>query len=511
MATIAIVGAGFSGTLMALHLLQRCSPSTRVHLIERNRRFGPGAAYSTGNASHLLNVRAGRMSAFRDDPDHFLDWLNAEGRGVIAGGVVGSTTFVPRQVYGAYIRQLLLDELRRLPNRGRLRLSRGNVLSIDEINSGLVLQVDRNRRINADIAVLAIGNFPPAAPPGIDAANLEPAFYQADPWRESAAPVASDAAVLLIGTGLTMIDSAISLLDRGHRGPIHALSRRGLMPTPHRVDGGQASPNHQAYPTHLTPLFQNLRAECAKAESAGVGWQSTIDRIRPFTQDIWQSFSAEDRARFLRHLRPWWDVHRHRLAPLVAQRINYARAAGQIQVHAGRIRHVQVFGDQLHLTFRRRQSGTMETLAVSRIINCSGPGYDYDRVEDPLVRSLLARGQVRTDPLQLGLDVSANCALKGSDGAISQRLFAIGPVTKGTFWEIVAVPDIRHQCESLGAFLAAHVGTHVAADHSSSANVLRPKSRSRSVSSALPVLEPGSQNPLPSERYSETAEDMYYI
>jgi uncharacterized NAD(P)/FAD-binding protein YdhS len=99
----------------------------------------------------------------------------------------------------------------------------------------------------------------------------------------------------------------------------------------------------------------------------------------------------------------------------------------------------------------------MVTLEAARVVNCSGPGCDYDRIQHPLVRSLLADGQVRPDPLRLGLDVTGNCATRDRHGAISRRLFAVGPVTKGAFWEITAVPDTRDQCESLARHLATLV------------------------------------------------------
>jgi uncharacterized NAD(P)/FAD-binding protein YdhS len=457
MATIAIVGAGFSGTLLALHLLRRCSTSTHIHLIERNHHFGSGAAYSTGNPNHLLNVRAERMSAFQDRPDHFLKWI--ETQPATSSGGESSAHFVPRRLYGAYIRHLLLEEIHKPDNRGRLKLSRGDVQAIDETDNGLILCMDGHRRVDAHMAVLAIGNFAPEAPPGVPITALDASYYRADPWAaDTFDHLDTDAGVLMIGTGLTMVDSVISLLDRGHRGPIYVVSRRGLLPTEHSATAHHPPSSQPAFPTRLTALTRYVREACDQAERAGDGWRSAIDLLRPFTRDLWQALSAEDRSRFLRHLRPWWDIHRHRLAPPVAERIAAARASGQMQVHAGRIQSLAERDRRVRVEIRQRRTGTMNVMEVSRIINCSGPGCDYDRISDPLVRSLLARGQVRPDRLRLGLDVTGNCAVKRADGAISRRLFAVGPVTKGAFWEIVAVPDIRLQCEALGDFLAGHVG-----------------------------------------------------
>lgn len=462
MATIAIIGAGFSGTLLTLHLLRRACPTTRIHLIERNRQFGPGAAYSTGNASHLLNVPAGKMSAFRDRPSDFVDWLGARDVGNLGVVPAGPGTFVPRQLFGAYIRNLLLDEMRQPGNAGRLKLSRGDALGLDRVPGGLRLQLDRGRTVEADLAVLAIGNFPPEPPPGADAAFLDGPFYRADPWGANTFTGLDPAApVLLVGTGLTTVDAIITLIDQGHRGPIHALSRRGLLPRRHDASAAAPPPHDYALPTRLAALTRALRVASEQALAAGQGWQPVIDQLRPFTQDVWNELSQEDRQRFLRHLRPWWDVHRHRMAPAVADRIERVRASGQLQVHVGRIERLEAAGGQVEVRYRRRRTGEEARLDVARVINCAGPGCDYDRITHPLVRSLLDAGLVRPDSLRLGLDVTANCALKHADGSISRRLYAVGPVTKAAFWEMTAAPDIRRQCEFLGEFLAAQLGAPV--------------------------------------------------
>jgi uncharacterized NAD(P)/FAD-binding protein YdhS len=164
-----------------------------------------------------------------------------------------------------------------------------------------------------------------------------------------------------------------------------------------------------------------------------------------------------DRRRFLRHLRPWWDVHRHRMAAEVADRIDAARASGQLRILVGRVRDYAVRSDRVEVAYKPRGQERLDRIEAVRVVNCAGPGADYDRISDPLVRSLLQHGVVRPDPLRLGLDVTANCALLNKDGAISRRLFAVGPVTKGAFWEMTAVPDIRRQTEKLAEYLAGLV------------------------------------------------------
>ncbi len=452
MTTIAVIGAGFSGTLLSLHLLRHCPPPTRLVLIERNSQFGRGLAYATDNASHILNVPAARMSAFHDRPGDFHNWLITQPGYQEAG----PQTFAPRRAFGAYIRALLNDEIKRSA-RDRLELVKGSVIGLDRSTRRLLLTLDRDRSLEADFAVLATGNFPPEPVSTRDPGFYDTPFYRPDPWASDAlAGLDPDASILLLGTGLTSVDAVISLLDQGHRGPIHAISRRGLVPRRHAAVRMPAA-EHEPFPTAINALTRFLRQESARAIAQGSSWQPIIDELRPFTVDMWQTMSLKDRRRFLRHLRPWWDVHRHRMAGEVAERIEAARAEGQLRIHVGRVRDYAVNGARVEVSYQPRQAETLASIEVARIVNCAGPGADYDRIADPLIRGLLRDGVVRPDPLRLGLDVTGNCALLNKAGAISRRLFAVGPVTKGAFWEMTAVPDIRRQTEKLAEYLAALV------------------------------------------------------
>ncbi|MFL5254628.1 MAG: FAD/NAD(P)-binding protein, partial [Rhodopila sp.] len=297
-------------------------------------------------------------------------------------------------------------------------------------------------------------NLPPEPVPIANPGFYDTGFYRPDPWTPDAVTdLDPDAAVLLLGTGLTTMDLVITLLDRQHRGPIYALSRRGLLPRRH-AGVPLPAPDHAPYPTAVNALTRFLRREAVRATAEGSGWQPVIDELRPFTMDVWQAMPLPDRKRFLRHLRPWWDVHRHRMAAQVADRIDAARASGQLRILVGRLRDLAVRDGEVAVQYRPRRQEEMAKLTVSRVVNCAGPGADYDRIQEPLIRHLLRDGLARPDPLRLGLDVTGNCALLNARGAISRRLFAVGPITKGAFWEMTAVPDIRRQTEKLAEYLA---------------------------------------------------------
>ncbi len=455
--TIAIIGAGVSGSLLALHLLRRC-PAACIVLIERHRQFGRGLAYATGNDSHLLNVPAGRMSAFQDRPGDFVEWLQRQEASGRDGTPFDAGSFVPRRLFGAYVRHLLNGELKG-GAAGRLELLRGEVVDIAE-GGQLLLTLDGGCVLEAHVAVMALGNFPPEPPPVADPWIYDSPWYKGDPWDgDTLAALDPEAPVLLIGTGLTMVDVTLSLLDGGHRGPLHALSRRGLLPRSHAPQAGPAAPLPAALAPSVSALTRQLRQEIARERQHGASWQAIIDALRPVTQELWLSLPPAERARFLRHMRPWWDVHRHRLPPAVARRVDLLLRLGRLSVAAGRISAYRERQSGIEIDYRSR-AGMRRIGGIGRIINCAGPACDFDRIRNPLVQRLLQRGQARPDAQRLGLDVTLQGALIARDGAFSQRLFAVGPLTKGLFWEITSVPDIRRQCELLAAHLAQIVAAH---------------------------------------------------
>uniref|UniRef100_UPI0035CA5285 FAD/NAD(P)-binding protein n=1 Tax=uncultured Sphingomonas sp. TaxID=158754 RepID=UPI0035CA5285 len=435
---VAIVGGGFSGTLLAINLLRHEGP--RATLIERRLDAGEGLAFGAAHPSHLLNVRAGNMSAFPDDPGHFVRWL--EGQGIADAG----HAFIPRLTYGRYLRELL--DAAQVRGGTRLTVLAGDVVDLTPGETARLALQD-GRSIAADAVVLAVGNLPPHAPPGIPDA-LPAACYAPDPWAPSALHgLGPDDTVLVLGTGLTMVDVALSLEASGFAGRIVALSRRGLLPHGHADPAAPADPIRERPAGSLSALVGIVRAR-----ADAIGWRSAIDELRPFTQGLWGATTTAERERFLRHLRPWWDIHRHRLAPSVAERITAMRARGQLSLTAGKLASVAPAGDGLHVTWRPRGASVAAHLPVRRIINCTGPQGDLLRASEPLLQRLVARGSIRPDAARLGIDVDAQSRTVDATGAGNDWLFAAGPMTRGAFWEIVAVPDIRAQSWSLARRLS---------------------------------------------------------
>jgi uncharacterized NAD(P)/FAD-binding protein YdhS len=437
---VAIIGAGFAGTLQAINLLRHDGP--RATLIERAATPAEGLAYGAAHPQHLLNVRAAGMSAFPDDPDHFVRWLT--GRGVQDA----ASTFAPRLVYGAYLRELLDQACAQ--SAGRLTIIADDVIDLERTDEGVALHLAARGRLDADAAVLAVGNLPPHDPAGLDPATMGQPLYFGDPWdRRVTQGLTRDDTVLILGTGLTMVDVVLALDASGFEGDIIALSRRGLLPRRHA--GGSADWDRLAERPGVA--VSALVGEVRRRAEA-IGWRQAVDELRPFTQSMWRNASAHPRARFLRHLRPWWDVHRHRLAPAVADRIDAMLASGRLRTVAGKTSAFKRGNGGVEVTWRPRGVDQPETVRVARVINCTGPLGNLGRAEDPLLRHLVARGLIRADAQQLGIDVDREARTIAADGSSNDDLLAVGPMTRGAFWEIVAVPDIRVQTWTLARRLS---------------------------------------------------------
>lgn len=433
---VIIIGGGASGTLMAAQLLSRTDASFYVSIVETRDRIGLGLAYSTSDDGHLLNTRVRHMSAIAGQPDHLRSWL--AGRGVTSD----PEAFISRQTYGAYLSDLLAP-WQQGEDRRRLRLVTATCVGLAEHLDGVSARLDDGTTLVGELAILATGHSLPRPVPGA---------ILSDPWDP---PPETHGTVAILGTGLTMVDHVITLLDRGHRGSILALSRRGLLPRVH-------APNT---PWDLTPadlpaglrpsaLVAAIRRLVRRAEQRGGTWRDAVDALRPKVRRIWRGLTPADRARLLRHALPFWDVHRHRSPPEVAERIARARASGQLQLMRGSYVGAERLDRGIDLAWRPHGATEVRRDTVARLVDCRGLRRDPLRDASPVIRDLIARGAARIDPLSIGLDVDADCRLLRADGSTTWRIRAVGPVTRAAFWEITALPDIREQAARLAGDLA---------------------------------------------------------
>jgi uncharacterized NAD(P)/FAD-binding protein YdhS len=424
---IAIIGAGFSGLLTAVHL-SRNIPDAELWLVEKGARFAQGAAYGTREADHILNVRLGNMSAFPDEPDHLSRWLASQPQWSAQGA------FITRGDYGRYLRSILSETLE--GSAYRLKLVHDEVEELSRDGAGWRVGFASGEALNVDVAVLALGNLEPARPAGLADAVVETGRYIADPWRKASQLPDDARRVLLIGSSLTMVDVALSHA-RPERSFV-ALSRRGFIPRAHK-----AADLTLAAQTYTGSPRQVLRQ--ARRTALTSDWRAVTDDLRRSARRLWRSWSPADRRRFLTHLRPIWDVHRHRLAPTVASRMSSMIAAGDLSVEAGRIVRIEMADQRVLVTLRPRGWSRTTTRKVDAVINCTGPLSDVAASRIPLVRGLVSSGHARADGDGLGLDVDQDCRVRDAQGRGQDDLYAVGPMTRGAFWEVTSVPDIRIQ------------------------------------------------------------------
>jgi uncharacterized NAD(P)/FAD-binding protein YdhS len=459
---VVIVGGGFSGTVLALQLL-RLSSDVSVTVIDQGDRPALGLAYATEYDCHLLNVCAADMSAFPEEPANFWKWAERnwpKTSWAINGHLptnqlspnqpIHERSFLPRSFYGSYLGSLLRDA--KVEYGSRLEWIFDEAVKLQRAGVGWSVLCKSGTKLFAHAAVLATGNFPPGS---LRMPLLaESRRYVQRVWSKTAfADLPHRDDVLLIGSGLTSVDMAIALHSRGFEGTIHILSRHGLLPHSHKRTTPWPRFWDERSPKTTRGLLRLVRQQAAAAIESGSDWHAVMDSLRPLVQQIWQSLSITERRRFLRHVRSYWEVHRHRIAPEVSRQFSAMIASGQVRIHAGRITGYSETADAAQITFRPRSSATLEMLQVARVLNCSGPETEFRKIKSSLLQDLFAQGLIRPDELALGLDVDRNGALLNAEGTPSRSLFALGPARKGSLWETTAVPDLRVQAAELARYL----------------------------------------------------------
>ncbi|MBP5954515.1 FAD/NAD(P)-binding protein [Pseudomonas anatoliensis] len=458
-ADILIIGGGLSGTMLAVQLLRRPG-QRRILVIEPRAELGRGEAYSAVELGHTLNGNAARMSVDPDNPDDLTQWLAEH---IAAGGwpesaeqqVPVSELFPPRGLFGVYVQQRLA-EARNVGAQMGSTVEHICAEAVDlQINKDSVqLTLSDGQQLRGTYAVLATGMFPAARTPQKQSSGLNAAAL--DPWDVSAMrQLDAQSSVLIIGSGLTMVDAVVSLEQAGHRGPIEVFSRHGLLPHVRRQppawvdflaeDHGIRSPRQ---------LLRELRRHCRDAIAQGIDWQAPLDTVRAHIGRLWSQATDVQRRQFVRHVRPWWESHHHRSPPLSAQLVERLHSEGRLRIHAASFKGLEPCA-QGGVSIRIRRRGEAQTCVVhgAALINSSGIEYDWRRVARPLPQHLLARGLVQPGPLALGIAAATDGAVVNDQGQASNRLFAIGPPLRGMWWESTAVTDVALQAKALAARL----------------------------------------------------------
>lgn len=437
---IAIIGGGFSGTLTAVNLLNMGVGDKEIVMIDGSLRPCRGMAYGTWDDNLLLNVPAGNMSALHDLPNHFLAYCQTIDPAFNEG------SFVSRRIYGDYLEFTLLEA----ESRAKKTITRisGTVLSVRQqvTSTTFCVTLADNRAIQATKVVLALGHFEPKSP--LTPNQLEQTVYINNPWNTSSLDqIPHEQAILILGTGLTAIDALFRITSNG-RGNVIFMSRKGLLPHAHRPT--PKPPTKSTLPEFLSGenlsvrlVTKALRERIRNRMDAGEDWRDAINELRPYTPQIWAKFSIKQKKKFLRHVVGFWDIHRHRLAPVAYNRLEKLMKNKQATILAGRLAKIERQGDKNIAFVLPRGALEYKQLSIGAVINCTGPNTDINSVATPLVKQLLKEGLISDDKMGLGILIDDQYEVIDSNKKSVTGLHYVGPMLKSKHWEAIAIPELR--------------------------------------------------------------------
>ena len=452
---VSIVGGGFSGAVAAMHLARTSSIPLAIDIIEPREMLGGGVAYSATDPAHRINVPASKMTVFADDPAQFDRWLRARGTLEDDPAALWSdgSAFPQRGVFGRYI-AALVDEAGHATADVTIRHLRNTVTAIAPCAAGFTVGLLDGGELQADLVILAVSHPPPAVPGVLRGVLAQGAPVIADPWRPGALDaIAPEASVLVVGTGLTMADAVSTLARRGHRGPVTALSRRGLLSRGHAFgDIAKRRWFETSEPCRTAlGLCRAVRAQVRAAAQDGQPWQAVFDDVRGNARRLWTALDVAERRRVLRHLRPYWDVHRFRIAPQVERCIAGLRTSGQFRALAASLLGATWDGSDVNVRLQPRRAGPAVDLAVQAVIVTTGPAHGGAIASNPALASLARFGLVRADAMGLGLDVDWLNRAIGADGHAHEALLVAGPLARGRVGELMGLPQVSEHAEVVAA------------------------------------------------------------
>jgi uncharacterized NAD(P)/FAD-binding protein YdhS len=458
--TVAIVGGGFSGAVVAHQIARRAPGRFRILVIEPRASLGAGVAYSTPDPAHRVNVPASRMSFVPSDPCHFDRWLKADGElARDPAAVTGDGRAFPRRaVFGRYVAESLDPYLL----SGEIEHRRGRAEAIIRTGrTGFRVRLDDGETIAASYVALAATHPSPAAPTALASLRGDPRLICDTQDPRALDALSPYARVLIVGTGLTMGDIVASLERRGHRGPIVAVSRRGLLSRGHAAVPGEYGAFDQRPAETALDLLGRIRRTVKAAEAAGTPWQHVLEAVRSQGRAIWAALPEAERRKVARRLRPYWDVHRFRIAPQVEAAIRRLAASGQLTMFAGEPVGAHAAGDGITVALKRRH-GPVDALEFDAVTLATGPAHGGVCESHPLIRTLSQARLVSADRIGLGLATTATSLSLSAGGAPVKGLWIAGPLARATFGELMGLPEVtRHAefvaCEVVNAADAALV------------------------------------------------------
>jgi uncharacterized NAD(P)/FAD-binding protein YdhS len=455
---VVIVGGGFSGAVFATHLLRAARTPFELVVVEPRANLGAGLAYGSALPEHRINVPSDKMIVFGEDPTHLTRWVRREGlferdpEAITAEG----HHYTRRLDVARYVAATLDDALHRAPAGASLRHVRAHATAIAPGSRGYRVQLDDGTIVDGDAVVITASHETPDFPWRADEGAARHPGLVRDPWTDlqslDLAATSADDVVLIAGTGLTMCDAVVSLVRRGFPGHVLAISRRALLPRTQAgfFEGFDLLGGH-AMPRSARKLLRRVR----EAVRRTADWREALDAVRVELPALWQALPPKERRRAVRWLRPFWDVHRFRMAPQVDALLRDRIERGRLRVVAGRIARIgSDTSGALVVHWQPREVGAGHTRCAA-FINCTGPSGEPSRNRNPLIRSLLASGLATADPAGVGLDCDVDGRLRRRDGTLAEHLCLAGPLARAAVAEVVGVPEASAHARRVAERLAA--------------------------------------------------------
>ncbi len=459
MKRIGIIGGGFTGMMTAVHLIEK-SVACEVTIFNDEETFTRGIAYNPYSDQHLLNVITSKMSAYPAHPDHFLDWVMEQPDFRGKDSKLIANDFMPRSLYGKYLTAIWNNTLRNADGQCIVRNIGSQVADLDVNESSVTLMLENGTHMEFDYCVITSGNNVPRNPRIKSPKFYESPNYFQNPWKEESVLELTEKPVLIVGNGLTMVDTVLSLIEQGFKGDIHSISPNGFNILPHRHIGMKYTKLGEEITERMTLLeLVSLANKHIKiAGEDGITAEPVIDSFRPYTQKLWQNFTQREKSVFMARLRHLWGTARHRIPMHSFEKLRQLQSNGQLHIHSGSLIDINEIAEGITVEYHDRKDGCAKTMTVGRIINCTGPESDFAKLEGGFLKNCVQNNILKQDALKLGVvtDVTS-FGIIGPDNVPYTNLFTIGSNLRGELWESTAVHDLREQAQKLAENLAATV------------------------------------------------------
>ncbi|MFC4121583.1 FAD/NAD(P)-binding protein [Nonomuraea zeae] len=488
MLRIAMIGGGATAVSLLDSLLAQETGgdvAPEIHIYEP-AHLGHGVAFRDDLDCALINLPNGRMSIRDDQRDHFLRWLRRhEGPPRPGRPEPGADGFAPRRVFGRYLRDHLAACQESARERGwRVTVHPETVLDVARAHDGgFLVRSDGGTRACTHV-VLGVGPGGPADPYRLAGS---PVFLgHPYPLKDRLAGISPGSHVLIIGTGLTAVDTVLALLAAGHRGPVTMLSRRGVLPEvlapardwPLTRADAAGIEQRKARDGTLTrrAIWELLHEELAAAgfdARAETGWyrpgRSAADHLRhqlthpganavqslflsiptPLARAIRAALPEEEVAAMLNDYKPRLRSLQCPMPPATARSLLSAMDAGQLRVLAG-VREV------------RSARGSVTALAGDEVVTAQ-VAVDATRTTPARAKgrqgrlvAALRRNGLATWNAYGGLATDPGTArLIPARGAGPLGIFAVGELTAGDIYYASSLPAVNRGADVVAAQLLA--------------------------------------------------------